>query len=103
MPLPVVGYFKFEFAKNQAIVNPTQQQIYGFSKNVLTFAEVLDHIDHKCKTRFVEQSVGSAGKCEVVTTSPILISNGNILEETYYFPRNKSTIYGHTKLIDKAA
>ena len=63
-------------------------------------------VDIKSKTKFQEMSVGFNGRELIVESAPILLENGNVVEEKYKFVRDKDfgliKIIGQTKLLQVA-
>ena len=71
-----------------------------------SFSKVLSMVDIKSKTKFQEMSVGFNGRELIVESAPILLENGNVVEEKYKFVRDKDfgliKIIGQTKLLQVA-
>ena len=73
----------------------------------MSFSDVLNAVDTKHKTRFQEQTLGYKGNCLIVQSSPFLLNNGNIVQDTYKMDYAEdgclARIIGECRLINKAA
>jgi len=105
--LPIVGavgHFIYDIATDRSEADFLEQAIYNLKPDKrIDFSQILSRVDTKYKTKFQEMSVGFRGPETEVLTAPILLSNGNIVEEKYKFVRDKDfgllKIIGQTKLL----
>jgi hypothetical protein len=105
--LPIVGAvgnFIYDVATDRSEFNFLEQVIYNLNPSEgVNFSQVLSRVDTKYKTKFQEMSVGFRGPETEVLTAPILLSNGNVVEEKYKFVRDRDfgllKIIGQTKLL----
>ena len=102
-----VGSFIYDIATDRSEADFLAQVIYNLDPNEgVDFSQILSKVDTKYKTKFQEMSVGFRGPETEVLTAPILLSNGNVVEEKYKFLRNSDfgllKIIGQTKLLQIA-
>ena len=103
-----IGYFTYDVATDRSVWDAVERSIYGFrgGLNDGSFSKVLSMVDIKSKTKFQEMSVGFNGRELIVESAPILLENGNVVEEKYKFVRDKDfgliKIIGQTKLLQVA-
>ena len=99
-----VGNFIYDIATDTSEADFLEQAIYNLKPDKrINFSHILSRVDMKYKTKFQEMSVGFRGPETEVLTAPILLSNGNVVEEKYKFVRDRSfrllKIIGQTKLL----
>ena len=99
-----VGNFIYDVATDSSEADFLEQAIYNLKPDKgIDFSQILSRVDTKHKTKFQEMSVGFRGPETEVLTAPILLSNGNVVEEKYQFVRNSDfgllKIIGQTKLL----
>jgi hypothetical protein len=99
-----VGNFVYDITTDRSEADFLEQVIYNLKPDKrIDFSQILSRVDTKYKTKFQEMSVGFRGPETEVLTAPILLSNGNIVEEKYKFVRDKDfgllKIIGQTKLL----
>ena len=105
--LPIVGavgHFIYDIATDRSEADFLEQVIYNLKPDKrIDFSQILSRVDTKYKTKFQEMSVGFRGPETEVLTAPILLSNGNVIEEKYKFIRDRDVgllkIIGQTKLL----
>ena len=105
--LPIVGAvgnFIYDIATDTSEADFLEQAIYNLKPDKrINFSQILSRVDTKYKTKFQEMSVGFRGPETEVLTAPILLSNGNVVEEKYKFVRDSDfgllKIIGQTKLL----
>jgi len=108
--LPIVGAvgnFIYNVATDKSEADFLVHTIYNLNPNeAINFTKILSRVDTKNKVKFQEMSVGFRGPETEVLTAPILLSNGNVVEEKYKFLRNSDfgllKIIGQTKLLQIA-
>ena len=99
-----VGNFIYDIATDRSESDFLVHAIYNLDPGKqIDFSQVLSRVDTKYKTKFQEMSVGFRGPETEVLTAPILLSNGNVIEEKYKFIRDRDVgllkIIGQTKLL----
>jgi len=102
-----VGNFIYDIATDTSEADFVEQAIYNLKPDKrINFSHILSRVDMKYKTKFQEMSVGFRGPETEVLTAPILLSNGNVVEEKYKFVRDRSClllkIIGQTKILQIA-
>ena len=102
-----VGNFVYDIATDTSEADFLEEAIYNLKPDKqINFSQILSRVDTKYKTKFQEMSVGFRGPETEVLTAPILLSNGNVVEEKYKFLRNSDfgllKIIGQTKLLQIA-
>ena len=100
------GNFSYDVQKDEARGDELQQMIFGYD-GAVNYSKIMGLVDHKSKTQFQEMSLGFDGNEELVETAPILLTNGNIIQERYRFVRGIDNqllrIDGDTELIRVAS
>ena len=107
--IPIVGAIgtaNYDGEKDQAIYDPIQNMIWGFDNQAMNFGNILSKVDSKDQTKFLEMTIGSADyQVGVVETGPILLNNGNVIEEQYMisYKKDKFQIKVKTRLLENLA
>jgi hypothetical protein len=86
--IPIVGHFSYNFLTDSSMWDQTQQQIYGFTKEIISFSDVLSCVASESRTKFQEQVFGGLSCCTTLTTGEIQLDSGNVVQETYRFNYN---------------
>lgn len=101
-----ISNFKYIVSKDESHCDSLNMLLLGLDSNIVSFDDVLDKVDIKSKTKFQEQTLDYKGKESIVASSPILLNNGNLVQDTYrmkYAPDGSLTeINGETRLIKAA-
>ena len=102
-----VGNFIYDIVTDPSEADFLEQAIYNLKPDKqINFSQILSRVDTKYKTKFQEMSIGFRGPETEVLTAPILLSNGNVVEEKYKFVRDRSClllkIIGQTKILQIA-
>ena len=100
-----MGTFKFD--GKISTFDETDMIIMGLPQSgKATYEDVLSCVDQKDKTRFEETTLGVKTKAPIINFEPILLANGNVVEDTHYreFAEDGRLlrIEGFTKLIKVA-
>jgi hypothetical protein len=100
-----VGTFKFD--GTISTFDETDRIIMGLPESgKATYEDVLSCVDQKDQTRFEETTLGIKTKAPIIKFAPILLANGNIVEDTHYREFAKDgkllRLEGFTKLIKVA-
>jgi hypothetical protein len=100
-----IGTFSFDGVIST--FDKTDRIIMGLPKSgKATYEDVLNCIDYRDRTRFEETTLGIKDKSPLVEFSPILLANGNIIQDTHYRTFDSegklTKINGFTKLLKEA-
>ena len=107
-PKPVIGAIgTFSFDGKFSTFDETDRIIMGLPKSgKATYKDVLNCVDIKDRVRFEETTLGLKTKAPIIKFKPILLANGNVVEDTHYREFGEDgkllKVEGFTKLISVA-